>query len=116
MRANGRKLQLRQHAVDGGGVAAPAPPAAASHADPSEQPADAVKTEFSRDRDQHQVAQLLQAGCTHTMQALDIENFSLDDLIVTAMDDPPAIGGGSNAFRRINFADLRTAYRLFLQE
>jgi hypothetical protein len=44
-----------------------------------------VKTEFSRDRDQHQVGQLLQAGCTHMMQAFDIENFNLDDLITTAM-------------------------------
>ncbi len=54
---------------------------------------DAVKTEFSRDGDQHQVAQLLQAGCTHMMQAFDIENFNLDDLIAIAMDDPQAIGG-----------------------
>jgi penicillin-binding protein 1A len=74
---------------------------------------DAVKTEFSRDRDQHQVAQLLQAGCTHMMQALDIENFDLEDLIATAMDDTQAIGGKNNAFRGINFADLRTAYRQF---
>jgi hypothetical protein len=74
---------------------------------------DAVKTEFSRDRDQHQVAQLLQAGCTHMMHAFDIENFNLDDVIATAMDDPQAIGGGNNAFRGINFADLRTAYRQF---
>ena len=54
---------------------------------------DAVKTAFSRDRDQHQVGQLLQAGCTHMMQAFDIENFNLDDLIAIAMDDPQAIGG-----------------------
>jgi hypothetical protein len=74
---------------------------------------DAVKTAFSRDRDQHQVGQLLQAGCTHMMQAFDIENFNLDDLIATAMDDPQAIGGENNAFRGINFADLRTAYRQF---
>ena len=74
---------------------------------------DAVKTAFSRDRDQHQVAQLLEAGCTHMMQAFDIENFNLDDLIATAMDDPQAIGGENNAFRGINFADLRTAYRQF---
>ncbi len=74
---------------------------------------DAVKTAFSRDRDQHQVGQLLQAGCTHMMQAFDIENFNLDDLIATAMEDPQAIGGENNAFRGINFADLRTAYRQF---
>jgi membrane carboxypeptidase/penicillin-binding protein len=74
---------------------------------------DAVKTEFSRDRDQHQVAQLLQAGCAHMMQAFDIENLNLDDLIATALDDPQAIGGDDNAFRGISFADLRTAYRQF---
>jgi membrane peptidoglycan carboxypeptidase len=74
---------------------------------------DAIKTEFSRDRDQHHVAQLLQAGCTHMMQAFDIENLNLDDLIATAMDDPQAIGGENNAFRGINFSDLRTAYRQF---
>ena len=74
---------------------------------------EAVKTEFSRDRDQHQVAQLLQAGCTHMMQAFDIENLNLDDLIATAMDDPETIGGENNVFRGINFADLRAAYRQF---
>src|SRR5579864_4406110 len=77
---------------------------------------DAVKTEFSPDRDQHQVVQLLQAGCTHMMQAFDIENFNLDDVIATAMDDPQAIGGQNNAFRGINFADLRTAYRQFCKK
>jgi penicillin-binding protein 1A len=74
---------------------------------------DAVKTEFSRDRDLGQVAQLLQAGCSHMMQAFDIENLNLDDLIATAMDDPRAIGDENNAFRGINFADLRTAYQQF---
>ena len=73
---------------------------------------DAVKTEFDRDRDQPQVAQLLRAGCTHMRKAFDIEDINLDDLIATAMDDPQAIGE-SKAFRGINFADLQTAYRQF---
>jgi hypothetical protein len=33
---------------------------------------DAVKTEFNRDRDQPQVAQLLRAGCTHDQGVLDM--------------------------------------------
>jgi membrane carboxypeptidase/penicillin-binding protein len=73
----------------------------------------AAKTEFSRDRDQQQVAELLQAGCTHMIKAFEIENINLDDLIDTAMDDPRAFGGENKEFRGINFADLQTAYRQF---
>jgi hypothetical protein len=73
---------------------------------------DAVKTEFNRDLDQPQVAQLLRAGCTHMIKAFDIESINLDDLIATALDDPQAIGE-SKAFRGINFPDLQTAYRQF---
>jgi penicillin-binding protein 1A len=73
----------------------------------------AIKTEFSRDRDQQQVAQLLQAGCTHMIQAFQIENINLDDLIDTAMDDPQALGDETKELRGINFADLQTAYRQF---
>src|SRR5712692_1245168 len=74
----------------------------------------AVKTEFSRDGDQRQVAQLLQAGCTHMIDAFAIENINIDDLIETAMNDPQAVGGESNKeFRGINFGDLHTAYRQF---
>jgi penicillin-binding protein 1A len=73
----------------------------------------AIKTEFSRDRDQQQVAQLLQAGCTHMIQAFQIENINLDDLIDTAMDDPQALGDENKELRGINFADLQTAYRQF---
>jgi len=73
----------------------------------------AVKTEFSRDRDQQQVAELLQAGCAHMIKAFEIENLNLDDLIDTAMDDPRAFGGQNNEFHGINFADLQTAYRQF---
>jgi penicillin-binding protein 1A len=76
---------------------------------------DAVKTEFDRGKDQAQVAQLLQAGCTHMRKAFDIEDINLDDLISTAMDDPQAIGE-SKAFRGINFADLVTAYRQFCKK
>ena len=72
----------------------------------------AVKTEFNRDLDQQQVAQLLRDGCTHMIKAFDVENINLDDLITTAMDDAQAIGE-SKAFRGINFADLQTAYRQF---
>ena len=73
---------------------------------------DALKTRFDRDQDQQQVAQLLQAGCAHTLKAFDIENFNIDDLIATALDDPQAIGE-TKAFRGINFTDLQTAYRQF---
>ncbi len=73
----------------------------------------AVKTEFNRDRDQKEVAELLQAGCTHMIEAFQIENINLDDLIETAMDDPRAFGGEDKEFRGINFADLQTAYRQF---
>jgi membrane carboxypeptidase/penicillin-binding protein len=73
---------------------------------------DAVKTTLDRDRDQAQVAQLLNAGCNHMLKAFDLESINIDDLIATALDDPQAIGE-SKAFRGINFADLQTAYRQF---
>src|SRR5882757_6440527 len=73
----------------------------------------AVKTEFSRDRGQQQVAEFLQAGCTHMIKAFEIENINLDDLIDTAMEDPRAFGSENKEFRGINFADLQTAYRQF---
>ena len=73
----------------------------------------AVKTEFSRDRGQQQVAEFLQAGCTHMIKAFEIENINLDDLIDTAMEDPRAFGGENKEFRGINFANLQTAYRQF---
>src|SRR5262245_24421652 len=74
---------------------------------------DAVKTEFDRTRDQPQVAQLLQSGCSHMRKAFDIEDVNLDDLIATALDDPEAIAGDIKVFRGINFSDLHTAYRQF---
>jgi penicillin-binding protein 1A len=73
----------------------------------------AIKTEFNRDRDQQQVEELLQAGCTHMINAFQIENINLDDLIATAMDDPRALGDENKEFGGINFADLQTAYRQF---
>src|SRR5262245_51131247 len=74
---------------------------------------DAVKTEFDRNRDQQQVARLLQAGCTHMRKAFDIEDVNLDELIATALDDPEALTGEIKALRGINFADLHVAYRQF---
>src|SRR5260370_34471522 len=71
----------------------------------------AVKTEFSRDRDQQQVAELLQAGCTPMIKAFAIENINLDDLIDTAMDDPRPFGGENKELLGINFGDLQTPYR-----
>jgi penicillin-binding protein 1A len=73
----------------------------------------AVKTEFSRDGDQRQVVELLQAGCTHMLEAFAIENINIDDLIETAMNDPQAVSGENSAFHGINFGDLHTAYREF---
>jgi penicillin-binding protein 1A len=73
----------------------------------------AIKTEFNRDRDQQQVEELLQAGCTHMINAFQIENINLDDLIATAMDDPRALGDENKEFGGINFADLQTVYRRF---
>jgi penicillin-binding protein 1A len=71
-----------------------------------------VKTEFDRQRDQQQVAQILQAGCTHMMKALAIDDINVDDLIATAMDDPQAIGS-ARVLRGINLDDLLTAYKQF---
>jgi penicillin-binding protein 1A len=69
---------------------------------------DAVKTEFDRNRDQPQVAQILHAGCTHILKVFELEDINIDDLIATAMDDPQAMAG-SKALRGIDFADLQTA-------
>ncbi len=74
---------------------------------------DAVRTEFDRDRDQQQVADLLEAGCTHMVKAFAIENINVDDLIATAMEDPEALDGENAEFHGVNFADLQTIYRQF---
>jgi len=76
---------------------------------------EAVKTEFDRDHDQQQVAQLLHAGCAHMLKVFDLENVNLDDLIATAMDDRQAIGD-KMGFRGINFGDLQTVYRQFCRD
>src|SRR5205823_5791162 len=76
---------------------------------------EAVRTQFDRAGDQGQVAQLLRAGCAHMLKAFDLESFNIDELIVTALDDPQAIGD-SKAFRGINFADLHVAYRQFCKK
>jgi penicillin-binding protein 1A len=73
---------------------------------------DVVKTQFDREQDQEQVAQLLRSGCTHMRQAFDIEDINLEDLIATALDDPQAVGE-NKVFRGINFVDLQTVYRQF---
>jgi penicillin-binding protein 1A len=71
-----------------------------------------VKTEFNRQRDQQQVAQILQAGCTHMIKAFAIDDINIDDLIATAMDDPQAIGS-AKVLRGIDLDDLLTAYKQF---
>jgi penicillin-binding protein 1A len=71
-----------------------------------------VKTEFNQQRDQQQVAQILQAGCTHMIKAFAIDDINIDDLIATAMDDPQAIGS-AKVLRGINLDDLLTAYKQF---
>src|SRR6188472_3068326 len=73
---------------------------------------EAVKTSFDREQDQQQVAQLLNAGCTHMRRALDIESVDLDELIAMALDDPQAIGE-NKVFRGIDFGALQPAYRQF---
>src|SRR6516164_4961886 len=73
---------------------------------------DAVKTQFDRDRDREQVAQLLRDGCAHMRKTFDIEDINIEDLIATALDDPQVVGE-SKVFRGLNFVDLQTAYRQF---
>jgi penicillin-binding protein 1A len=77
---------------------------------------DDVKLQFDPARDQAEVVQLLQAGCTHIRKAFDVEDIPLDDLIATAMNDPEAAAGGEiKAFHGLKFNDLLTAYREFCQ-
>ena len=72
----------------------------------------AVRTEFDRQRDQSQVAEILNAGCAHMLQAFELEDINIDDLIATAMDDPQAIEG-AKVLRGIDFADLLRGYKQF---
>jgi membrane peptidoglycan carboxypeptidase len=72
----------------------------------------AVRTEFDREHEQPQVAEILNAGCAHMLKAFELEDINIDDLIATAMDDPQAIEG-AKALRGIDFADLRRGYKQF---
>src|SRR6516162_5561514 len=72
----------------------------------------AVRTEFDRQRDQSQVAEILNAGCAHMLKAFELEDINIDDLIATAMDDPQAIEG-AKVLRGIDFADLQRGYKQF---
>src|SRR5262249_28997823 len=74
---------------------------------------DAVKTRFERAQDQRKVEELWRAACTTMRRAFDIEDINMEELIITAMDDPQAVAGESKVFHGINFADLQTAYRQF---
>ena len=49
---------------------------------------DAVRTEFDPVSDQGEVVQILRDGCKHIRKEFDVEDFNLDDLINTAMQDP----------------------------
>jgi penicillin-binding protein 1A len=73
---------------------------------------ESVKTQFDRERDQPEVAQILHAGCTHMLKAFEVDDINIDDLIATALDDPEAISG-NRAFRGIDFGDLQSAYQQF---
>jgi penicillin-binding protein 1A len=77
---------------------------------------DAIKTQFDPVRDQAEVTALLQAGCEHIRKAFDIEEIKLDDLIATAMDDPQAMSGSTQALHGLKFEDLLTAYRQFCKK
>ena len=74
---------------------------------------DAVRTEFDPVNDQGEVVQLLRDGCSHIRKEFDVEDFNLDDLISTAMQDPAGVTGEIKAFKGINFDELLIAYRMF---
>ena len=76
---------------------------------------DQIKTEFDKDRDQAEVAELLHRGCNQMLKVFDLENINFDELLTIALDDPQAIGE-NKAFRGINFADLQIAYRQFCKK
>src|SRR5262245_22690497 len=74
---------------------------------------DAVRTEFDPVHDQGEVVQILRDGCSYIRKEFDVEDFNLDDLINTAMEDPQGVTGEIKAFRGINFDELLTAYKVF---
>lgn len=77
---------------------------------------DAVRTEFDPVYDQAEVVQILRDGCTHIRKEFDVEDFNLDDLINTAMQDPAGVTGEIKAFRGINFDELLLAYKMFCSQ
>src|SRR4051812_13116681 len=72
-----------------------------------------VRTSFNSETDQAEVVRILQAGCARMIQAFDIENLNIDDLLTTAMDDPEAVTNGTAAFRGIAVKDLHLSYLKF---
>lgn len=74
---------------------------------------DSVKTSFDPVQDREEVGEILRQGCTHMRRAFDIEDINLDDLIVTAMDDPQAVTGDLGILQGLSFNDLHASYRLF---
>ena len=52
---------------------------------------DAVRTEFDPTNDQGEVVQIMRDGCAHIRKEFDLEDFNLDDLISTAMQDPGGV-------------------------
>jgi membrane carboxypeptidase/penicillin-binding protein len=72
---------------------------------------DSVKSQFDPATDKAEVAQLLNAGCTHIRKSFDLENIDLDDLIATVMTDKQAVAGEIAAFKGIKFDDLHAAYK-----
>jgi penicillin-binding protein 1A len=74
---------------------------------------DTVRTEFDPVNDQGEVVQILRDGCSHIRKEFDVEDFNLDDLISTAMQDPAGVTGEIKAFRGINFDELLVAYKMF---
>ena len=74
---------------------------------------ESVRTTFDPAPDQEKVSQILKEGCTHMRRAFDIEDINLDDLIVTAMDDPQAVTGELKMLQGLSFNDLHASYRQF---
>ena len=56
---------------------------------------------------------MLRKGCTHMRRAFEIEDFNLDDLVATAMDDPEA---RSAKFKGVSFAEMHDAYNAVCKE
>ncbi|HEV2560127.1 MAG TPA: transglycosylase domain-containing protein [Microvirga sp.] len=74
---------------------------------------EALRTQFDPQADQAAVTQILKDGCTQMRRAFDIEDINLDDLIVTAMEDPTALTSDVKILQGLSFTDLHTAYRQF---